>query len=121
MAERNIDRAVTYYYGARTRDDLFHLEEMSELAARLPRFRFVPALSEPEPDDEWDGETGLITEVLDRLEGDLSEHEVYLCGPPPMIDAAIPVLEAKGCGQARIFYDKFTITASEEEQESQQS
>ena len=94
---------------------------MRELAERLANFRFVPALSEPAPEDDWDGETGLITDVVDRLEGDLSSHEAYLCGPPPMIDAAIATLQAKGCGEARIFYDKFTTTASEEEQESQRA
>jgi propane monooxygenase reductase subunit len=117
MAERGIDRKATYYYGARTQRDLFYLAEFAALEKRLPNFRFVPALSEAEPGDDWDGETGLVTEVLDRMEGDLADYEAYLCGPPPMIDAAIPVLQAKGCGEARIFYDKFTITASEEEQE----
>jgi len=117
MAERGIDRKATYYYGARTRRDLYYLAEIASLEERLPSFRFVPALSEPEPGDGWDGETGLITEVLDRREGNLADHEAYLCGPPPMIDAAIPLLQSKGCGEARIFYDKFTITASEEEQE----
>jgi propane monooxygenase reductase subunit len=121
MAERGIDRKATYYYGARTRRDLFHLEQFAELEQRLPRFTFVPALSEPAPDDGWEGETGLVTEVLDRREGDLGDYEAYLCGPPPMIDAAIPVLQAKGCGEARIFYDKFTITASEEEQQARQT
>jgi propane monooxygenase reductase component len=118
MAERGIERRATYYYGARSRRDLFHLDELQALAQRLPGFRFVPALSEPAPDDEWDGDTGLITEVLDRHEGDLSGCEGYLCGPPPMIDAAIELLTAKGLGEARIFYDKFTITATEDEQHS---
>jgi propane monooxygenase reductase component len=117
LAERGIDRKATYYYGARTRRDLFHLAALTALEERLPNFRFVPALSEAEPGDGWDGETGLITDVLDRREGDLADYEAYLCGPPPMVDAAIPLLQAKGCGEARIFYDKFTITASEEEQE----
>jgi len=116
MAERGIERKVTYYYGARTRKDLFHLEELETLSKRLPDFRFVPALSDPSPDESWDGETGLITDVVDRLEGDLSHLEGYLCGPPPMIDASIPVLGAHGLPEAKIFFDKFTITASEEEQ-----
>jgi propane monooxygenase reductase subunit len=116
MAERGIERKVTYYYGARSREDLFHLDELARLAERLPDFRFVPALSEPAPDDDWEGEVGMITDVVDRLEGDLSGYEGYLCGPPPMIDAAIPTLEAHGITEARIFYDKFTITATEEEQ-----
>jgi propane monooxygenase reductase component len=121
MAEGSIHRKATYYYGARTRRDLFYLDEMRELGERLPDFQFVPALSEPATDDDWDGETGLITDVVDRLEGDLSGREAYLCGPPPMIDAAIATLQAKGCGEARIFYDKFTVTASEEEQDSQRA
>jgi len=121
MAESNVTRKATYYYGARTRKDLFYLDEMRKLAERLDSLRFVPALSEPATEDEWDGETGLITDVVDRLEGDLSSHEAYLCGPSPMIDAAIATLQAKGCGEARIFYDKFTTTASEEEQERQRA
>jgi propane monooxygenase reductase subunit len=121
MAERGINRKVVYYYGARTRKDLFHLEEMERLAQRLPDFRFVPALSEPSPDDDWDGEVGVITDVIDRLEDDLSGWEGYLCGPPPMIDAAIPMLDAHGIPEAKIFYDKFTITAAEEEQDAQRA
>ena len=116
MAEQGIERNAVYYYGARTAQDLFHLEELEQLSQRLPNFRFVPALSEPAPEDNWDGEVGLITDVVDRLEGDLSGHEGYLCGPPPMIDACIPMLGAHGLAEAKIFFDKFTITASEEEQ-----
>lgn len=114
MAEEDIDRKATYYYGARTRKDLFYLEEMKELEERLPGFRFVPALSEPAADDEWDGETGLITEVIERLEEDLTGTEAYLAGPPPMIDAAIPVLEMKGIQEDEIYFDKFTLTGEVE-------
>jgi propane monooxygenase reductase component len=117
MAEKRIARNAVYYYGARTRQDLFHLDELERLSDQLPGFRFVPALSEPTEDDRWGGETGLITDVVDRLEGDLSGHEGYLCGPPPMIDASIPMLGAHGLTEAKIFFDKFTITATEEEQE----
>ncbi len=117
MADNGIQRSAVYYYGARTRRDLFHLAELNRLAERMPNFRFVPALSEPAADEDWDGEVGLITDVVDRLEGDLSDHEGYLCGPPPMIDASIPMLGAHGLPEAKIFFDKFTITASEEEQE----
>jgi propane monooxygenase reductase component len=78
----------------------------------------VPALSEPE-DDEWDGETGLITDVIHRLEDDLDGMEAYMAGPPPMIDAAIPVLTQMGVDEDDIYYDKFTITAEMEEGEEQ--
>jgi propane monooxygenase reductase component len=118
MAEKGIERNAVYYYGARTRKDLFHLEEFEALAERMSSFRFVPALSEPEDDDEWDGEVGMIHDVVDRLEDDLSAYEAYLCGPPPMIDACVDTLGAHGLPEAKIFFDKFTITATEEEQEN---
>ena len=115
MAERGIERKATYYYGARTRKDLFYLDRLQQLEERLPGFRFVPALSMATAEDEWDGETGLITEVLDRnLEAGQKQMQAYLCGPPPMIDAAIPVLVSKGIGEDRIFFDKFTPTGKVE-------
>jgi len=115
MAERGIERKATYYYGARTRKDLFYLDRLQQLEERLPGFRFVPALSMATPEDEWDGEKGLITEVLDRnLEAGQTQMQAYLCGPPPMIDAAIPVLVRKGIGEDRIFFDKFTPTGKVE-------
>ena len=77
----------------------------------MPDFRFVPALSEAWADQNgWTGETGLITDVVDRLEGDVSEVEAYLCGPPPMVDAAIALLERKGVPESHIHFDKFTTT-----------
>ena len=110
MDAQGIDRKVTYYYGARTRKDLFYLDKLQEMSGRLPRFRFVPALSEVGPEDEWEGESGLITDVVDRLEGDLTGVEAYLCGPPPMVDAAIELLQGKGVSEADTFYDKFTTS-----------
>jgi propane monooxygenase reductase component len=110
MAERGIDRPATYYYGARAKRDLCFDDELRALAATLPRFRYVPALSEPAADDEWDGEVGLITDVVARHEDDLAGADAYVCGPPPMVEAALPLLEQLGVAQKRIFYDKFTTT-----------
>ena len=118
MAERGMERTVTYYYGARTLGDLFHVRELERLSQHMHGFRSVVALSEPLPRDTWDGEIGLITNVVDRLEGDLSGSEAYVCGPPSMIDASVPMLVAHGVPEARIFYEKFTITAGEEVQPS---
>ena len=104
-------RPVRFFYGARTRDDLFMLDEFAALAARLPDFRFIPALSHEAHGDEWDGETGLIHEVVARtlraeaLDG---EMDAYSCGPPPMIDAVLPVLQMAGVEPERIYFDKFT-------------
>ena len=84
-------------------------ETMSALEAQLPAFRFVPALSEEA--NGWSGETGLITDVVDRLEGELAEADAYVCGPPPMVEAAIALLEARGVPESHIYFDKFTTTA----------
>jgi len=115
MAERGINRKATYFYGARTTKDLFYLDRLQQLEQQLPGFRFIPALSMATAEDAWNGETGLITEVLDRhLDGDQTRTQAYLCGPPPMIDAAIPVLISKGISEDRIFFDKFTPTGTAE-------
>jgi propane monooxygenase reductase component len=115
MAERGIQRKVTFYYGARTPKDLFYLDRLQQLAERLPGFRFVPALSDPRPEDKWEGETGFISDVVDRsLAPWQTELEAYLCGPPPMIDAAIAVLFGKGVSEDRIFFDKFTPAGEDE-------
>jgi propane monooxygenase reductase component len=109
MAEAGVERPATFYYGARRATDLFHLAEIAALADRLPGFTFVPALSE-ESNGDWPGEEGLITDVVERLEDDLADVDAYLCGPPPMVDAAIAMLEAQGVPEAHIYFDKFTTT-----------
>ena len=109
LEETRDERPAVYYYGARRQEDLFHLDQLAALESGLADFRFVPALSEQE-DGGWEGERGLITAVVDRMEDDLEEVEAYVCGPPPMVDAAIALLERKGVPEARIHFDKFTTT-----------
>jgi propane monooxygenase reductase subunit len=116
MAERGLGRKATYYYGARGRRDLCFEEELRTLETTLPAFRYVPALSEPGADDDWDGETGMITDVVQRHEGDLARVHAYVCGPPPMVEAAIPLLERLGVPEKRVYYDKFTTTGDPGEQ-----
>ncbi len=111
MAESGSEREAVYYYGARGPRDLFHLEELTALEERLANFRFVPALSDCGEDEEWSGERGLITDVVNRLHDQLGEVDAYLCGPPPMVDAAIAMLDQSGVPESRVYYDKFTTTA----------
>jgi propane monooxygenase reductase component len=106
LSESGSERAATYYYGARTQADLFQLQELAGLPCG-----FVPACSED--NNGWAGESGLITDVVDRLESDIAEVDAYVCGPPPMVEAAIALLEAKGVPEAHIYFDKFTTTADE--------
>ena len=109
--ESGEQRPVRFFYGARTRADLFRLDELAAIARRLPDFRFVPALSHAHPGDGWEGERGFVHEVLrahlgaERLDGEI---DAYACGPPPMIDAALPVLQMAGVEPEHIHFDKFT-------------
>lgn len=107
MKRKGINRKTMYFFGAKSKRDLFLLDDMAALESALPDFTFIPALSEPEPEDAWKGEIGLITDVVDRHVDDASAMEAYLCGSPLMIDACIAVLRKKAMPEESIFYDKF--------------
>jgi propane monooxygenase reductase component len=111
MAERGLQRKATFFYGARGAKDLCFETELRALEEVLPGFKYVPALSEPAAGDDWEGETGLITDVVKRLAGGLKGAHAYVCGPPPMVEAAMPLLSTLGVEEKRIYYDKFTTTA----------
>jgi len=114
LVERGITRRATYYYGARTRADLCFDKDLRALEETLPGFRYVPALSESSDGDGWEGETGLITDVVAAHEGNLGDVDAYVCGPPPMVEAAIALLTKLGTQEKRIYYDKFTTTGDSE-------
>jgi Na+-transporting NADH:ubiquinone oxidoreductase subunit F len=105
------DREIYYFFGARTSKDMFYLDWLWELDEKYEKFHFVPALSEPEEGAEWRGETGLITEVLDKyLQGTIStdiEKEGYLCGSPGMLDACMDVMRKNNMAEEKIYFDKF--------------
>lgn len=107
MQDKDIRRNVKYFFGARTSKDLYYTEELQQLEKDFPNFEYIPALSHPLETDEWDGETGLITDVIDRNVGSLSNSEAYLCGSPGMIDACNVVLTKHGLPEEFIYYDKF--------------
>lgn len=101
-------RKVKYFFGARNKKDLYYTDEFKKLSKAFPNFEYIPALSDPLPEDHWEGEVGLITDVLDRHSQDLSATEAYLCGSPGMIDACVKVLKNNDCPTEQIFYDKFS-------------
>jgi propane monooxygenase reductase component len=113
LAAEQSDRAVRFFYGARTQEDLFHLEEIAALGAQLPDFRFTPVLSEADADDPGETARGFVHEAVGEYlaTGELEDYDAYMCGPPPMIDAATEMLTDRGLDDSRIYYDKFTIAA----------
>ncbi len=109
IAENPIDRAITFFFGAVTMRDIFYLEEMQELEKRIPNFRFVPTLSKTLPEDNWNGETGLITAPLENyLRGkDNDGVQAYMCGSPGMVNACTGVLTQNGIKRSDVFFDPF--------------
>jgi propane monooxygenase reductase subunit len=111
LSETASSRPVRFYYGARTTADLFYLDEITEIGKGLRDFAFVACLSESmegELPDTVTAEEGNVTDIVARHEGDIGRTEVYMCGPPPMVDAALDLLETRAVPKDQIFYDKFT-------------
>jgi p-cymene monooxygenase electron transfer component len=106
-----IKRACTLVFGARTQADLYMLDTLHDLAKGwLDRYHFVPVLSHEPADSDWTGARGMVTEYIASAAGniDWTEAEAYMCGPPPMIDAAIATFVDCGMPLDHIFFDKFT-------------
>ena len=98
-------REMHLYWGVRSERDLY-LPDLPRAWARAhPRLHFVPVLSEPGPD--WKGRTGLVHEAVLADFPDLSGHEVYASGPPPMVAAAREVFPEHGLDLERLFFDSF--------------
>jgi NAD(P)H-flavin reductase len=98
---------VTLLFGARAERDLYCLDEIAAISAAWPApFAFHPILSHEADGSGWIGARGFVTEHLTRLVPDLSAHDVYMCGPPAMLDAVIAQVEG-AVPRERIHFDKF--------------
>ncbi|MBN1525872.1 MAG: 2Fe-2S iron-sulfur cluster binding domain-containing protein [Spirochaetales bacterium] len=112
MFEKQIERkAVWYFHGGNTLRDMYNMELFQELEKKWPIFHFAPVLFKPNPQDNWQGETGLVTEGATNKFGkeiNLAElADAYLCGSPGLIDASIKILTQAGLDASKIYYDKF--------------
>jgi Na+-transporting NADH:ubiquinone oxidoreductase subunit F len=96
-----------FFFGARARKDLFLVDEWRRFEEENPDFKFVPVLSQPDPDDNWEGDTGPVPEIIGKYVQDVTEAEAYLCGSPGMLNACIEALTKMNLPEERIYYDKF--------------
>jgi len=105
------DRKVTFWYGARSLREAFYVEDFDAIAKEYDNFQWTLALSEPLPEDGWDGPTGFIHQVCHDLllknHEDPTEIEYYLCGPPMMISAVQKMLDDLGVDPGMIAFDSF--------------
>lgn len=107
MRSNNIDRKCTFYFGARTTEDLYMMDELRKLEEDLENFTLVPVLSRPKPEENWTGEVGRVTDLLEKYVTDGENKEAYLCGSPVMIDSVVEILINKGIPEELVMYDKF--------------
>ena len=88
MFHKDIVRPATLYWGGRRPKDLYMHALVEEWTAAHPRFRYVPVISDPVPEDQWHGRTGFVHRAVMQDFPDLSGHQVYACGVPIMVDSA---------------------------------
>lgn len=107
----NTKRKITYWYGARSLKEMFYVDELNELQEKFPNFKWYVALSDPLPEDNWDGPTGFIHTVLYDMY--IKDHEApedceyYMCGPPMMANAVTNMLIEQGVERENIMFDDF--------------
>ena len=106
------DLPISFWYGARSKQEIFYQEQFEEFAKEFPNFKFAIGLSDPRPDDNWDPNyIGFIHNVI--YNNYLKNHpapediEYYLCGPPMMISAVVNMLDNLGVPAENIMYDNF--------------
>ena len=105
------DRKVSYWYGARSKNEIFYEEDFRALEEKFPNFEFHIALSEPRPEDNWTGPVGFIHQVI--LDNYLIKHdepeevEYYMCGPGPMANAVKGMLDNLGVPAEMLLFDDF--------------
>ncbi len=104
-------RKVTFWYGARSLREAFYIEDFNMIQRENPNFKWYLALSDPLDEDNWDGYTGFIHQVL--YDNYLQDHpnpedcEYYICGPPPMMTACFGMLDSLGVEPENIMFDDF--------------
>ncbi len=104
-------RKVSYWYGARSKKEIFYEEDFREIEKQFPNFSFHIALSDPQPEDNWTGYIGFIHQVI--YDNYLKDHdapediEYYMCGPGPMANAVKKMLEDLGVERSQLFFDDF--------------
>jgi CDP-4-dehydro-6-deoxyglucose reductase, E3 len=102
-------RRMILYWGVRSRRDLYLAELASRWEQEHPNFTFVPVLSEPKPEENWTGRTGLVHEAIVADYPDLSAHQVYACGSVGMVEAAHPAFVEHGISSDDCFSDAFRL------------
>ncbi|MFD1243760.1 NADH:ubiquinone reductase (Na(+)-transporting) subunit F [Paralysiella testudinis] len=112
LLETGDGRQIYLFQGARNLAELYHRERFESLAAQHTNFHYIPALNDVLPEDAWQGFSGFVHEaVIQHFNHRCSGHKAYLCGPPPMIDAAVTALMQSRLFERDIHMERFVTAA----------
>ncbi|ETK15180.1 anthranilate dioxygenase reductase [Pseudomonas sp. FH4] len=106
LAERGCEQPVHLYYGVRSAEDLCAAQRIQAYAESIPGFRYTEVLSDPSP--QWTGKRGYLTEHFDMAELRDSSADMYVCGPPPMVESIKNWLQDQALDGVQLYYEKFT-------------
>jgi CDP-4-dehydro-6-deoxyglucose reductase, E3 len=109
--ENGRQRDIVFYWGARAARDLYADAKLKAWAKSQPKFSYVPVLSEPMADDHWQGRLGFVHDAVMQDFPDLSGHDIYLSGPPPMVQAARGAFPTHGADPLHMYSDSFDFPA----------
>lgn len=107
MRDNDIKRKARFFFGAKTTEDLFILDELEQFEKDLHDFKFMPTLSRVTDDMNWTGDVGRVNNSIEKYVDQDGNYTAYLCGSPVMIESIIESLTAKGIPLENIYYDKF--------------
>ncbi|WP_218312979.1 NADH:ubiquinone reductase (Na(+)-transporting) subunit F [Alteromonas antoniana] len=112
LLEKGDQRQITLFQGARNQEELYNSEFFNDLADKHDNLTYIPALNDADDDLSWEGFKGFVHEAAKaHFDGRFANHKAYLCGPPPMIDAAITTLMQGRLFEKDIFMEKFLTAA----------
>lgn len=106
-----LDRRIHLFMGVRALRDLYMQDMVKQWIDENSNITFTPVLSDPMEEDNWEGDTGFVHEVVARTFADLSGFDIYMSGPPPMVNAAVEAFHQQGAELEHIYSDAFTYSA----------
>ena len=109
--EIGLRQPLHLFWGVRAKRDLYLDDLPQQFAREHSNFSYTPVLSDPLPDDDWDGETGFVSDAVVQCLPDLSGHDVYMSGPPVMVEAGHALFMQHGLDETRFFSDAFEYAA----------
>ena len=111
MLHLDINRPVHLFMGVRALRDLYMKDLTNTWTAKHPQIKFTPVLSEPLPEDNWQGASGYVHTAVLREYTDLSGFDIYMSGPPIMVTSAVEAFELQGARREQMYSDAFTYSA----------